>query len=364
MFEVECQDSGGARVGVLSTSHGAVETPLFLPVATHGAVKTLTFPQLRELGYPAFISNAFVLYLKPGVKVIREAGGLHSFLGWSGVVFTDSGGYQMLNPEFMEGVGKKGVVFRSPFDRSRHVFTPELCMEVQNELGADVALTLDALVAHDQGLKEQEEAVRKTLEWAERCRKAHSNASQLLFAITQGGTDERLRKRCALKLVEMGFDGYAIGGLSIGEPKELMHQVLSEQVKLLPCEKPRYLMGVGSPLDMLRCIESGVDIFDSSFPTRNARHGLAYTFSGELQMDRGRFREDERPIENGCPCYTCRSHSRAYVHHLLKANEAAGKTLMTIHNLSFIARLLEAAKQAIREDRLSELKGSLSRVLV
>jgi queuine tRNA-ribosyltransferase len=359
MFEITNEDRSGARIGRLHTAHDTVETPCFLPVATQGTVKTLRFSEVRGMGYNTVISNAFVLYLRPGVEVIKKAGGLHDFINWKGSIFTDSGGFQMLNPDFMDSIKDDGVVFRSPFDRSKHLFTPELCIQIQNELGSDVAMTLDSLLPHGSNRRAQEISVKRTTMWAKRCKEAHRNESQMLFAITQGGTYEDLRKKSAAELIEIGFDGYGIGGLSIGESKDVMLSILKDQTEILPKDKPRYLMGVGSPAELLEAISCGVDIFDSTFPTRNARHNDAYTFSGEMNLSRGRFREDTSPIEMGCGCYTCKNHTRAYIHHLLRNHEATGLSLMTIHNLFFIKRLLGKTKEAIGENRLPQFKEEI-----
>ncbi len=356
MFEILHEDDTGSRVGRLHTAHGNVETPFFMPVATQGTVKTLKFNEVSHLGFEAVISNAFVLYLRPGIDLIDEAGGLHEFMGWDRAVFTDSGGFQMLNPDFLEKTDQKGVTFRSPFDNSRHLLTPESCIEIQNRLGSDVAMVLDALVPFDSSRKMQEHAVERTSEWAGRCKAAHNNGRQLLFAITQGGTHQDLRERSAAELVEIGFDGYGIGGLSIGESKDEMHAVLSEQTAILPKSKPRYLMGVGSPAELVESISRGVDIFDSTFPTRNARHNEAYTFSGSMNLSRGRFRNHKSPIEEACGCFTCKNHTRAYIHHLLRNHEVTGLSLMTIHNLYFIQQLLKSVRDAIKNNCLTEFK--------
>jgi queuine tRNA-ribosyltransferase len=356
MFEILHEDYSGARVGRLHTAHGTLETPFFMPVATQGTVKTLKFKEVKELGYGAVISNAFVLYLRPGVTLISKGGGLHEFMGWDRAVFTDSGGFQMLNPDFLEKTDQKGVTFRSPFDNSRHRLTPESCIEIQNQLGSDIAMVLDALVPFDSSRKEQETAVERTTAWARRCKNAHNNSSQLLFAITQGGTHKDLRERSARELVEIGFDGYGIGGLSIGESKDEMHNVLSWQTAILPKSKPRYLMGVGSPAELVESISRGVDIFDSTFPTRNARHNEAYTFNGKMNLSRGKFRDDKSPIEDGCGCYSCQNHTRAYIHHLLRNHEITGQSLMTIHNLYFIEWLLKNVRDAIKKNSFRDFK--------
>jgi queuine tRNA-ribosyltransferase len=359
MFKILSEDEEGARIGSLKTAHGFVETPFFMPVATQGTVKTLTFDEVESLTYEALIANAFILYLRPGLEVIKQAGGIHKFINWKRTIFTDSGGFQMLNPEFIENSSDKGVVFKSPFDKSRHQMTPERCIKVQNELGSDVAMVLDALVPFNAGRSSNELAVERTTSWAERCRNAHDNKSQLLFAITQGGTYGDLRKKSAMELMDMDFDGYGIGGLSIGEPKDVMHSILNEQTSILPYNKPRYLMGVGSPQELLESISSGVDIFDSTFPTRNARHNDAYTLDGDMNLSRGKFRNDNSPIEKNCRCYACENHSRAYIHHLLRNRETTGQTLMTIHNLFFIKRLINRAKKAIKQNNLSEFKDEV-----
>jgi len=360
MFEVTHVDPSGARIGRLHTASGVVETPAFMPVATNGSVKTLSFETVAGLGFDALISNAFVLYLRPGLEVIEAAGGLHMFMGWDRTVFTDSGGFQMLSPEFYEKTSEKGVSFRSPLDRSRHLLTPESCIDIQNRLGSDVMMVLDDLVPFGSSGDALLASVERTTRWARRCKEANRSDGQLLFAITQGGTDPVLRRRSADALVEIGFDGYAIGGLSIGEPKEVMSRILREQAEILPKNRPRYLMGLGSPTEIIDAITSGMDIFDSTFPTRNARHNGAYTFQGYLNISRGGFKDDTAPIEDGCKCYSCKNHSRAYIHHLLRSREQTGKSLMTIHNLYFMQRLMALTKEAIREERLSEFKEEVS----
>jgi queuine tRNA-ribosyltransferase len=352
-----------ARIGRLKTGHGSVETPCFLPVATQGSVKTLTFSDVEGLGFEALISNAFLLYLRPGESTIKKAGGLHGFMGWEKSIFTDSGGFQMLNPDFMIRSNDKGVVFKSPFDQSKHLLTPESCMDIQSGLGSDVAMVLDALAPYSSSKEEQELALKRNFAWAKRCKEAQSKCDQLLFAITQGGVYSDLRNKSASELISLDFDGYAIGGLSIGEPREVMLAILGEQASILPLEKPRYLMGVGSPVELLEAISLGIDIFDSTFPTRNARHNQAYTFKGDMNLSRGRFREDFAPIEDGCNCYACKNHSRAYVHHLLKSREATGKSLVTMHNLFFVQRLLETAKDKIKQRGFHEFKGDMQRRL-
>jgi len=360
MFEITHVDPTGARIGRVHTAHGVVETPAFMPVATNGSVKTLSYETVKELGFDALISNAFVLYLRPGLDVIENAGGLHKFMGWDRTVFTDSGGFQMLSPEFYEKTSEKGVSFRSPLDRSRHMLTPEGCIDIQNRLGSDVMMVLDDLVPFGSDKDALSASVSRTTRWAQRCKDANTSESQLMFAITQGGTDPELRRRSAESLVKIGFDGYAVGGLSIGEPKDVMSSILRGQAEILPKTSPRYLMGLGSPTEIIDAIASGMDIFDSTFPTRNARHNGAYTFQGYLNLSRGRFKNDTTPIEDGCKCYSCKNHSRAYIHHLQRSREQTGKTLMTIHNLYFMQRLMTLTKEAICEGLLSEFKEEVT----
>lgn len=352
----------GARAGVLRTEHGKIETPCFLPVATKGSVKMLSFDELERCRVQGVISNSFLLYLKPGLEVIEKAGGMHKFFGWSRVIFTDSGGFQMLNPHFSTAIGKKGAWFKSPFDDSKHFITPEKCLEIQSSLASDVALTLDALVPYGSSKGEVEKAAKLTVDWAAKSREAHEErkkqkkSSQLLFAITQGGVFRDARKKCTEKLVELDFDGYAIGGLSIGESEKEMGTILRYNAGLLPEEKPRYFMGLGSPKDIIESVDAGVDIFDSCFPTRNARHGEAYTYAGAIRITRGKYSKDFRPIDESCECYTCKHHSRAYLRHLLKSNELSGLKLMSLHNIFFLQKFMQDIRNAIKNNEFREFK--------
>lgn len=357
MFEIKSED-GEARAGVLRTPHGRVETPAFLPVATKGCVKTLGSGEVADTKTQALIANAFLLYLKPGVGVISRAGGLHAFMKWDKTIFTDSGGFQMLRESFLLGVSRRGISFRSPYDNSRHLFTPERCMEVQEELGSDVALTLDDLPAYGSSYQRVAEAVGRTVDWAKRCRKAREG---MLFAILQGGVYGELRRKCVEKLGGIEFEGYGIGGLSIGEPREATYRVIRGLLPLLPGDKPRYLMGVGSPLEVLRAINLGVDLFDSAFPTRNARHSTAYTSRGKVNLSRGRYGADFSPISEGCGCYACRNYSRAYISYLLRVRETLGMRLVTIHNLYYIQELLRQARTAIRKGEFQDFKAGVER---
>lgn len=359
MFVVKDED-GRARTGILNTRHGKVETPAFLPVATKGCVKTLTSEEVEATGARGIIANAFLLYLKPGIDIISSCGGLHSFMNWERVIYTDSGGFQMLRKDFLLAVSDRGVVFRSPFDKSRHLFTPEKCIEVQESLGSDVAMALDDLPPYGSSQARTAESVKRTIEWGRRCLEARDEIQ--LFAILQGGVFKDLREKCAKEMVKLDFQGYGIGGLSIGEPKKITYQILETSLRLVPWDKPRYLMGVGSPVEMLKAVDMGVDFFDSAYPTRNARHNTAYTREGKLNLAKGRFKNDFRPIEEGCGCPACLKFTRAYISHLLRVHETTGMRLVTLHNLYFTHSLLHRAREAIRRGEFRDLLVEVKRV--
>lgn len=355
MFSIVSEDTGSkARVGRLRTRHGEVETPCFMPVATKASIKTLGSEEAVEAGVKAIIANAFLLYLRPGVEVIKNAGGLHAFMNWGNVIFTDSGGFQVLRRDFLLGASKRGLHLRSPFDDSRHILTPEKCIEVQQALGSDVAMVLDDIAPYGSDRARTSEAVRRTLDWARRCKEAHSDEEQGLFAIAQGGVFGDLREDCERALVDLDFDGYGIGGLSIGEPEGEMYALL-ERTRL-PSDKPRYLMGVGSPPQLLEAIARGVDLFDSAFPTRNARHNTVYTWRGKYDLSRAKYERDPMSLEDGCECKACKHYTRAYIHHLVRVREILGMKLVTLHNLSFIQRLLARARDSIAEGESGRFK--------
>lgn len=359
MFQIKSEDKE-ARTGVLHTLHGRIETPAFLPVATKGCVKTLGSEELLKTKTQALIANAFLLYLRPGVEVISMAGGLHSFMKWRKGLFTDSGGFQMLRKDFLLGVSKKGVTFRSPYDKSRHLFTPEKCVEVQENLGSDIAMALDDLPVYGSSYERTAESVARTVEWAKRCREVREGDEQL-FSIIQGGIYKDLRRKCTEKLVELDFEGYGIGGLSIGEPKEAMLRTIGETLAFVPRDRPRYLMGVGSPIEILEAIALGIDVFDSAFPTRNARHNTAYTMQGQLNLSKGRYSRDFAPIEAGCNCMACRGYTRAYISHLLRVRETLGMKLVTVHNLYFLQELMRRAREAIKKGIFESFKSKIER---
>jgi queuine tRNA-ribosyltransferase len=351
-------ENNGARLGELGTSHGTVTTPVFMPVATKATVKTLTAHELENTNTQAIISNAFHLYLTTH-DVITQAGGLHSFMNWHRVIFTDSGGFQIIRKDFKFKITEKGIHYTNPRDGRKHTYTPELCMEVQNTLGSDVAMTLDHCPPHDATVEEVKEAMKRTTAWARRCREAHSNRKQQLFAIIQGGTHQRLREQHVRELAEIGFDGYGIGGLSIGEPKELTHQTLAHTARLLPEDKPRYFMGVGTTIEILNAVTCGVDIFDSAYPTRNARHASITTTNGNINILRRKYREDHTPLDENCNCYTCQNHTRAYLHHLFREKELLALRLATIHNIHHLQSLMQQIQTAIKEERYQKFKEEI-----
>ena len=357
MFEVVHQEkTSGARVGKLTTHHQVVDTPAFMPVATKATVKTLTPQEIREMGTQAIISNAFHLYLSPGHELIHEAGGLHKFMDWDGAIFTDSGGFQILRKEFKFKQNNQGISYVNSRDGKRYMYTPEMCMEIQGALGSDVAMVLDDCPPWGSTRDEVRDSVCRTLNWGQRSLEARCNDNQLVFAILQGGTYPDMRDVCARKLVDMGFDGYGIGGLSIGEPKEVMHETIRLNLTQIPPDKPRYLMGVGSPVELLESISLGVDIFDSAFPTRNARHQTVMTRHGQMDLRRSSRVRDFRPIDEECGCYTCQHFSRAYLYHLFKESELLAMRLASIHNVHFLQELMRGARSAISEDRFSEFR--------
>ncbi len=336
-----------ARAGELITPHGRVLTPVFAPVGSQGTVKTLTPEELKSLGITLILANTYHLYLRPGIEVIREAGGLHKFMGWDGVILTDSGGYQVFSLAPLRRVSDEGVNFRSHIDGSQHFFTPEQAIRFQQIIGADIIMTLDDVPAHDDDLSRVRRAMERTHRWAGRCQQALKTSSQVLYAIVQGGLFPELRHQSAQYLTSLGFSGYAIGGLSLGEPKKLTLMMIEETVAFLPEDKPRYLMGVGSPEDIIEGIARGCDIFDSALPTRVARNGSLFTRRGRLNIRNSAFKEEKEPVEPGCNCYACRNFSAAYLHHLFNSGELLAYRLATLHNLNFIAGLVSQARSAI-----------------
>lgn len=335
-----------ARAGELLTPHGRVLTPVFLPVGSQGTVKTLTPAEIKGLGIEMILANTYHLYLRPGIKVIEEMGGLHKFIGWDSALLTDSGGYQLFSLATLRRVSDEGVLFRSHIDGSEHFITPEMTVQFQESLGADIIMVLDECPAQGS-LAQMRSAMTRTHRWAERCRKAQQRSDQKLYAIVQGGLFPELRHRSAEYLTSLDFPGYAIGGLSLGEPKEVAFRMVEETVALLPADKPRYLMGMGSPEDIVEGVARGIDIFDSALPTRVARNGALFTPKGRVNIGQAAYSQIAPPVVPDCPCYTCRHFSAAYLHHLFNSNELLAYRLATIHNLSFISNLMREIREAI-----------------
>jgi queuine tRNA-ribosyltransferase len=347
----------GARAGVLHTPHGDVPTPVYCPVGTQATVKALDPHDLRDLDTPMILGNTYHLYLRPGVDTIERLGGLHSFMAWDGPILTDSGGFQVFSLKDLRSVDDDGVTFRSHIDGSEHRFTPESVVRIQERLGSDIAMVLDeCAIPDDYGYNV--EALRRTHLWAERCLQAHTREDQALFGIVQGGVFEDLRAESAAHLARLGFPGYAIGGLSVGESKTEMHRMLRLLDPLLPSAKPRYLMGVGSPEDIVQCVGLGIDMFDCVLATRLARNGAVFTPEGRLNLRNAQFREDPLPIQQDCGCYTCRTFSRGYLRHLVVSQEILAARLNTIHNLAFMRELTRAARRAIMDDRYAAFRDA------
>jgi len=345
-----------ARAGELTTRHGKVGTPVFLPVGSQGAVKTLTPDEVKELGYKMLLANTYHLYLRPGIDIIEKAGGLHKFMGWEGAILTDSGGYQVFSLSPLRKLSDDGVTFRSHIDGSQHHITAELAIEYQERLGADIIMALDECPAHDDSPAKVKKATERTHRWAERCLKAHKRPDQALYAIVQGGMSVELRRESANYLKSLDFPGYAIGGLSVGEPKEITLAMIEETIACLPENKPRYLMGVGSPEDIVEAVARGCDIFDSALPTRVARNGALFSWEGRKNITNAAYKETESPIVGDCGCYTCRNFSAAYLHHLFSCGELLAYRLATIHNLSFIAELVVKIRDAINDGTFMAFK--------
>jgi queuine tRNA-ribosyltransferase len=351
-----CKQSG-ARLGRLHTPHGTFETPLFMPVGTQATVKTMSPEELKEIGSGIILSNTYHLYLRPGHEIVREAGGLHRFMNWDRGILTDSGGFQVFSLGPLRKITEEGVSFRSHISGEPLFLSPEKSIEVQNALGADIIMAFDECPPYPAEREYVQASLERTTRWAERCLKAHQRpGDQALFGIVQGGMYRDLRERSAKQLVSMDFPGYAVGGLSVGEPKELMYEILSHTTSLLPAGKPRYLMGVGSPDALIEGVIRGIDMFDCVLPTRIARNGTTMTSRGRLVVRNARYARDFSPLDPECDCYTCRHYTRAYIRHLIKADETFGLRLTTYHNLYFLTRLMEKVRKAIREDRLLDFR--------
>ncbi len=352
-FEVLNTD-GKARCGRMYTPHGVVETPVFMAVGTQASVKGLTTNQLKDIAVQVVLGNTYHLALRPGDDLIADMGGLHRFMDWDGPILTDSGGFQVYSLAALRKITDQAAVFRSHIDGALLELTPEKAMQIQENLGSDIAMCLDECPPFDTPKEYWQEAVRRTIHWAERCRQAHRKEDQALFAIVQGGTDVELRAKCARALVALDFPGYALGGFSVGETLPQMVAALEPTVELLPINKPRYLMGVGRPQDILHAVACGVDMFDCVLPTRNGRNASAFTRQGVVKMRNACHKRDPAPLESGCPCYACRNLSRAYLHHLFQAEEMLGPILLSLHNLAFFNSFMEEIRQTIKNNCFTE----------
>jgi queuine tRNA-ribosyltransferase len=356
-FDVTARD-GAARAGVLRTAHGDVLTPAFMPVGTKGTVKTVDPDELRGLGTTILLGNTYHLHFRPGEDVVAELGGLHRFMGWDGPILTDSGGFQVFSLRAtITDVDDDGVTFRSVYDGQAAHFTPELVAEIQAKLGSDIAMCLDICAPLDVTRRDLEDAVRRTTAWARRQRAAPRADGQLVFGIAQGASDPELRRRSIAETVELDFDGYALGGLAIGEDRGVMFETTAWGAELLPSDKPRYFMGIGDPEGVLEVIERGVDMFDCVLPTRTARTGSALTWEGRLNLRNAGFARDPRPLDEDCSCPACRRFSRAYIRHLINQQELLGLRLLSLHNLRFLLELTANARAAIEQGRLSAFKA-------
>jgi queuine tRNA-ribosyltransferase len=366
-FSIEKFDPGSnARTGKLTTGHGVVETPVFMPVGTVGSVKAVTFEQVWATGARLILGNTYHLYLRPGHELIGRQGGLHRFQGWDGALLTDSAGFQVFSLNELNRITEDGVEFRSHLNGSRHFFSPELSMEVQLALGSDIVMAFDQCAAYGADPREVAAAVDRTTRWLKRCRDVFGGRDfregweRVLFGIMQGGVDESLRRRSAAEILELDLPGYAIGGLSVGEPTPAMREMTELAAGLLPADRPRYLMGVGFPDDILASVQAGVDMFDCVLPTRMARTGTVLTRDGRLVIKNHEFAEDSRPIDEECGCPVCARHSRAYIRHLFQAKEILASTLATIHNLHFYQELMSGIREAIRHERLAAYASGMS----
>jgi queuine tRNA-ribosyltransferase len=344
---------GAARRGRLHLAHGTVDTPAFMPVGTYGTVKAMSPDELKKLGAQIVLGNTFHLWLRPGLEVIETFGGLHKLMGWDGPILTDSGGFQVFSLGALRKITEEGVRFASPINGDRLFLTPEESMRIQRTLNSDIVMIFDECTPYPADHKQAADSMQLSLRWAERSKKAHEGNPNALYAIVQGGMYEDLRDQSLTALNDIGFDGFAIGGLSVGEPKDDMRRILLHTAPQLPQDKPRYLMGVGTPEDMVEAVSAGIDQFDCVLPTRNARHGIVFTRLGDLRIKNARFRHDPAPLDAECSCYACREFSRAYVHHLIRCGEILGARLTTLHNLHYYQQLMAEMRLAIETGQFS-----------
>ncbi|MGO1712857.1 MAG: tRNA guanosine(34) transglycosylase Tgt, partial [Senegalia sp. (in: firmicutes)] len=346
-----------ARLGKITTPHGEIETPIFMPVGTQATVKAMTPEELKDMNAQIILSNTYHLYLRPGHELIERAGGLHKFMNWDRPILTDSGGFQVFSLGDLREIKEEGVHFRSHIDGSKHFISPEKSIEIQNSLGSDIVMAIHECPPYPADRDYVKKSLERTTRWAKRCKDFHKNPeSQGIFGIVQGGMYKDLREQSAKEITDLDFPGYAVGGLSVGEPAELMYEVLDYTVPLLPKDKPRYLMGVGSPDYLFEAVIRGIDMADCVLPTRIARNGTVFTSSGRVVVKNAKYKEDFSPLDSECGCYTCKNYTRSYIRHLFKADEILGARLTTTHNLYFLIKLMENIREAIKEDRLLEYR--------
>lgn len=355
---VKKDERTGARAGIIHTPHGSFPTPIFMPVGTQASVKGVSPDELHDLGAGIILSNTYHLFLRPGMDLIREAGGLHKFMHWDGATLTDSGGFQVFSLGDLRKITEEGVTFRSHIDGSKKFLSPEVSMEVQMALGSDIVMAFDECVPYPADYNYAKQSTERTIRWLQRCKEAMTAPNQGLFGIVQGGMHKELREWSARETTAMDLPGYAVGGLSVGEPKELMYEMLEYSTSLLPQDKPRYLMGVGTPDCLVEGVQRGIDMFDCVYPTRVARNGMAMTWTGRLVMKNAQFTHDHTVLEEGCGCYACRNgYTRAYIRHLVRANEIFGLRLLSLHNLYFLQEFMRRMRQAILDDRFTEFRS-------
>ena len=345
-----------ARYGTIETNYGKYETPMFMPVGTQATVKTLSPEELKDVHAGIILANTYHLWLRPGEDIVDKAGGLHKFMNWNGPILTDSGGFQVFSLAKPKDITEEGVNFKSHLNGEKLLLTPEKSIQIQNKLDSDIAMSFDECIGFPHTREYVEESVERTLRWAKRGKDVFDNPRQSLFGIVQGGEFEDLRRHCVEELVKIGFDGYSIGGTAVGEPKDVQYQQVEYSCKYLPEDKVRYLMGVGDPDDIIENTIRGVDIFDCVAPTRLARHGHAHTKYGKINIKNAKFKDDFTPIDTSCDCYACKNYTKAYIHHLIIANETFGQRLLSIHNIRFLIKLTEDLREAIKEDKILEFK--------
>ncbi len=361
LFRVVREDDGTrARCGLLQTSHGSVETPVFMPVGTAATVKAVPQEFLERLGVSILLANTYHLHLRPGVETIRNSHGLHRFMSWRRPILTDSGGYQVFSHQALRKISEEGVEFQSHIDGTYHFFSPEKSIELQQVLGADIITVLDECIPYPVMEREARDSMRRSIRWARRCKNAHRENSQTLFGIVQGGVFFDLRRESLERLCEIDFPGLALGGFGVGEPRLIMYELIERLGCLMPVNKPRYVMGVGTPLDLISCVKQGIDMFDCVLPTRNARNGTVYTSFGKISLKNSRYRNDENPLDSECECFVCRRYSRAYLRHLYVSGEILSSLLNTYHNLYFYLDLMREIRESIALNSLEDLEKKLT----